>query len=310
MTFKTFFSGGEIDRSGNLRSSEAQLSAAWHAPDTRFVAVWQSCCIIADNTAVLLTRAELGPDYSPANSIYLGHNSRHHLFAINLPDELPDDGPDEEAFGNFRGLLGQMSAADAALLAYAKGMVEWQQRHQYCGHCGAANNIIEGGFVMLCSDTSCGKRSFPRLDPAIIVLTTYNDRALLGRQISWPESQYSTIAGFVEPGESLEDAVKREVHEETNIRVDQCRYIASQPWPFPNAIMLGFRATAASSDIHLNDGELADAQWVSRAELSGGNIQLPPAQSIAFRLIENWFDEHTGPELQTFNLSTDFRRTN
>ena len=124
MTFETFFSGGEIDRSGNLRLSEEKLSAAWHAPETRFVAIWQSCCIIADNQAVLLTRAELGTDCSPANGIYLGHNSRHHVFAMNLPAALPKDGPDEEAFANFCGLLGQMSVADAALLAYAKGMVE------------------------------------------------------------------------------------------------------------------------------------------------------------------------------------------
>ena len=162
---------------------------------------------------------------------------------------------------------------------------------------------------MQCSNAACSKRSFPRLDPAIIVLTTHEHRALLGRQVSWPEGRYSTIAGFVEPGESLEDAVYREVLEETNVQVESCHYLASQPWPFPNAIMLGFRAKAATTDIRRNDGELADAQWFSREQLISGNINLPPPQSIAFRLIENWFDEADGPGLQSYNLSTDFRRT-
>jgi NAD+ diphosphatase len=310
MSFRTFFSGGDIDRAGDVRTDPAAVVDAWHAPATRFVAIWQSRCMIADDNAVLLTRAELSIECSPEQSIYLGQTGDQHLFAVSLPAALPADGPDESAFGNFRGLLGNMSERDAALLAYAKGMVEWQERHRYCGHCGAPNKTIDGGFVMQCSAEGCGTRSFPRLDPAIIVLTTHEDRALLGQQEGWPDGRYSTIAGFVEPGESLEDAVRREVREETNIEIDSCHYLASQPWPFPNAIMLGFRAVAATTDIRRNDGELADAQWFSREQLTSGDINLPPPQSIAFRLIENWFDEGEGPGLQSYDLSTDFRRTN
>ena len=230
------------------------------------------------------------------------------MFAVELPDELHPDGPQEAAFNNFRALMGNFSEADAALVAYAKGILEWRKRHRYCGVCGAPYIPGSGGFVMQCSAASCATRSFPRLDPAIIVLTLHADRCLLGRQVSWPEGHYSTIAGFVEPGESLEDAVAREVHEETNIRVSHTHYLGSQPWPFPNAIMLGFHAEAGSTEIRLNDGELADARWLTRAELVEGAIALPPPESIAFRLIEHWFNQWDGAALQSYSLSADFRR--
>jgi NAD+ diphosphatase len=268
--------------------------------------------MVDTDTAIKLQLDELGEHWQQpnniANGIYLGLHDARHIFAVALPDTLPPDGPSAEVFDNFRGLMGGLSSDDAALLAYAKGMVEWQQRHRFCGECGSRNTSVEGGFVMQCSDTACATRSFPRLDPAIIVLVTQEDRCLLGRQSSWPEGRYSTIAGFVEPGESLEDAVRREVHEETNIGVGNTRYLGSQPWPFPNAIMLGFHADAVSTDIRLNDGELADARWFRREDLANGTAALPPPQSIAFRLIEKWFDQGDSGALAEFKLSTDFTR--
>ncbi len=308
MAFKTFFSGGTLNRAGNARTDAHELDQAWHASTTRFVAIWQSRCIIGADGAVLLSRTDLSAAVTPDDCIYLGQKSERHMFAVGLPDELHPDGPQETAFGNFRGLLGTMPDDDAALLAYAKGMVEWQQRHRYCGHCGAPNSIIDGGFVMVCSADGCGTRSFPRLDPAIIVLTLHEDKALLGRQVSWPEGRFSTLAGFVEPGEALEDAVRREVHEESNIRVGESHYLASQPWPFPNAIMLGFHAQADSTDIRLNDGELAEAHWFDREMLINGEYSLPPPQSIAFQLIAKWFDQWDGKPLISYALSSDFRR--
>jgi NAD+ diphosphatase len=306
MTLTTFFSGGRIDRSGDLRNNQQALEAVWQSPDTRFVTVWQSRCLVENDAVVLLRFDQLGTEWDLTDSIYLGQSNQHHLFAIELPNELHPDGPDAAAFDNFRALLGAFSEQDAALLAYAKGMVEWQKRHRHCGVCGSINNATSGGFVMECSQVACDTRSFPRLDPAIIVLALHEDRCLLGRQVSWPEGRYSTIAGFVEPGESLEDAVRREVHEETNISITGTRYLGSQPWPFPNAIMLGFHADADSTFIKLNDGELADAGWFSRDDLAQGSVALPPPQSIAFRLIEHWFNQWDGEPLLTFNLSTDF----
>ena len=143
---------------------------------------------------------------------------------------------------------------------------------------------------MVCTAADCRGEVFPRLDPAIIVLVTDGDRALLGRQAGWPEGRYSTIAGFVEPGESLEDAVRREVLEETGVRVGALRYHSSQPWPFPSSLMLGFIAEAESSEIIRGDDELEDASWFSREQIARGTPVLPPPQSVSFRLIQEWYD--------------------
>jgi NAD+ diphosphatase len=308
MPLTTFFSGGRVVRSNTVREDAIALQQAWHDSATRFVAVWDSRCAVRDDRAMLLTLDEIGMDARLADSIYLGQQDATHLFAVALPDELTGDALDAGWFGNFRGLMSGLDSADAALLAYAKGMVEWHRRHQHCGVCGAPNKVQRGGFAMDCSDEGCGQRSFPRIDPAIIVLVTDGERCLLGRQTTWPEGRYSTLAGFVEPGESLEDAVRREVKEESNIdvAVDDVAYLGSQPWPFPTALMIGFHASASSLDIRLNDGELADAGWYTRAEIASGTIVLPPSSSIAFRLIAHWFDQATGPQLETLELSGSF----
>jgi NAD+ diphosphatase len=188
------------------------------------------------------------------------------------------------------------------LVAYAKAMVAWQHRHRYCGVCGKPNQAGDGGFVMQCCDHACGHRSFPRLDPAIIVLAKDNERCLLGRQASWPEDRFSTIAGFVEPGESFEDALRREVKEETNIEIGSSEYLGSQPWPFPAALMVGFHATATSHDIICNDHELAEAKWVTREDIASGDVILPPRVSIAYFLVATWFDQYDGPTLASLNL--------
>jgi NAD+ diphosphatase len=308
MTLKTFFSGGQLIRSAEFRADAQFLQQAWDNSATRFVAIWQSRCMVAANQLVLLSREELGGESQLLDSIYLGQQDNRDIFVIGLADELHPDGPQEHSFNNFRALMGTFSEADAALLAYAKGMVEWRSRHLFCGVCGAPHTPTSGGFVMECSANNCDTRCFPRLDPAIIVLVIHAEKCLLGRQVGWPDGRYSTLAGFVEPGESLEDAVAREVFEESNIRISTARYLGSQPWPFPNAIMLGFHADAESMDIKLNDGELADARWLSRDELINGDITVPPPQSIAFRLIERWFNEWDGKPLQSFNISSDFRR--
>jgi len=185
----------------------------------------------------------------------------------------------------------------ASLLAYARALALWKTRHRHCGVCGAPSLPARAGHVMRCSRASCGTETFPRLDPAIIVLVTdaTGERALLGRQASWTEGRYSTIAGFVEPGESLEDAVIREVEEETGVLAGDVEYVASQPWPFPSSLMLGFSAVARTHDITLRDGELEDARWFTRADLAAGYPALPPAGAISARLIDAWFGAPAGP---------------
>jgi NAD+ diphosphatase len=185
-----------------------------------------------------------------------------------------------------RPLSNLLATDEAGLLAYARALSIWRVRHRYCGVCGSQHVPERAGHVMRC--TKCGHESFPRIDPAIIVLVSDGERALLGRQASWPPGRYSTIAGFVEPGESLEDAVAREVFEETAVRVQAADYHSSQPWPFPSSLMVGFHASAAPGSIARVSGELEDARWFSREELLAGPPLLPPSQSISYRLITAW----------------------
>jgi NAD+ diphosphatase len=167
----------------------------------------------------------------------------------------------------------------------------WHARHRFCGVCGAPTESVEAGHVRRCTSPACGASHFPRTDPAVIMLVHDGDRALLGRQKIWPPGMYSTLAGFVEPGESLEETVAREVFEESGIRVAEVRYHSSQPWPFPASLMIGFHAAAASREIRMDQSELEDCGWFSRAELRDFGRQgkaLPRADSIARRLIEDW----------------------
>jgi NAD+ diphosphatase len=299
------FSGAGIERFAELRQLPEALAAAYAEAETRFLPVWQSCCLVREGFVAELRREELELVAAGHEStVFLGRRAGRALFAVRLAGELPPAGLSGADFLGLREIASQVSEADAALLAYARAMILWQERHRHCGVCGAPNQPVEGGFVMACSDVACGQRCFPRIDPAVIVLVHRDGHCLLGRQAGWPEGRFSTIAGFVEPGESLEEAVIREVREETNIAVAGPSYIASQPWPFPSALMLGFHAAAQSSDIRLNDGELIEARWLSRADILAGQVLLPPPISIAYRLIESWFDQGEGPRLAS--LATDW----
>lgn len=286
------FAGGRLDRAPEVRGDPNALHTALNSPQARFVPVWQQRCLVQNDRAGLLSAAELGTAAPGVDAaILLGRRADEWLFAAELDAARePKLGPGQ-VFAELREVMGELPAEDAALVAYARAMVNWRARHRHCGVCGARNRPREAGFVMECTAAGCGHRSFPRLDPAVIVLVHHGDRCLLGRQPTWPEGRYSTIAGFIEPGEGLEDAVRREVAEETNIRVGACHYFASQPWPFPAALMIGFHAVAESTDIRLNDGELADARWLTREQIAARDVTLPPRTSVAFRLIESWFDK-------------------
>jgi NAD+ diphosphatase len=289
---KIVYSGNYIDRLAEIRANRRSLIDAFTHPDTGFLPVWQGRCLIVDDRPAMLDKTQiLMSSDEPEKAIFLGEFESRFVFAV--PFESNEKKP-LAAHGEFLGLrdlTAMVNEMDAGLLAYAKAMVSWRKRHSYCGICGAASRSGDGGFVMICENETCGDRSFPRLDPAIIVLVHDQNRCLLGRQLLWPEGRFSTIAGFVEPGESLEDAIRREVREETNIRVGQCAYLASQPWPFPAALMIGYHAEALTDDIRLNDGELAEAKWLSREEIQNGAVVLPPRFSIAYRLIDTWLNQ-------------------
>lgn len=287
--------GTPFDRVGHLRKDAAWLASA--RAHGVFLPVWKRKNLVSDDDppAPVFLGAELAAGHGTAGDpVLLGHRDDAPCFAIALDGETPPSLPG--TFQEIRGISHRLAAADAELLTYARAMIAWHERHRHCSACGAATDSLEAGHARQCS--RCHARHFPRVDPAIIVLVADDLRCLLGRQADWPAGRYSTIAGFVEPGESLEDAVRREVHEETGVRIDQVDYHGSQPWPFPSSLMLGFRARPAGGEIALRDGELEDARWVDRDDIVARRILLPPEVSIAYRLIEHWFDAAPGRRLQ------------
>ena len=289
------FSGPYLDRAAHLRKDEAFIAAALQDSAAWIVPVWKSrslvrrdaqgCC--AEFVAVTHEFRRALPD---SDLVMLGRFRGHVCFAAELAGDAPADLPPESAFEDLRVAGALLPPDEAGVLAYARAMILWRQRHRYCGTCGAPTSSSSAGHVMRCTRAECAAEHFPRLDPAIIVLVTDGERALLGRQASWPAGRYSTIAGFVEPGESLEDAVAREVSEETGVTVTDAEYHSSQPWPFPSSLMVGFTAQAAPDSVPRADEELEDARWFSREDVAQGRVGLPPPQSISFRLIEDWYD--------------------
>ena len=279
-----------MDRSGERRKDSDWLAEASASADARFVPVFGRRCLVGGEPphALLLDRAQADAFVDEDKLIFLGLFRNQPAFAVAI------DGDQEQPFtelGQFEGLrfLGTKLPLDEAnLVAHARALVLWHASQLYCGICGSASAPSAGGNSRRCLNEDCGREIFPRTDPAVIVLVTDGDRCLLGRQPGWPEGRYSTIAGFVEPGESLEDAVRREVYEEANVRISAVHYHSSQPWPFPSSLMLGFIADAATTEIRLNDGELEDARWFSREELKSDFPKLPFRISIARRLVDHW----------------------
>lgn len=291
------FAGAFVDRSGEMRKDADWLDEALSHVDTRFVPVWDDHCLVGGDPLrlILLERHQiegfLHRRDESNNLIFLGLFRGQPAFAVSIAAEGAAPYAELGEFQDLRYLGGVLPADEANLAAHARGLVLWHSSQQFCGHCGSSARPDAGGNSRRCLNTDCGREIFPRVDPAIIVLVSDGDRCLLGRQSGWPEGRYSTIAGFVEPGESLEDAVRREVFEETNIRVAGVRYHSSQPWPFPSSLMLGFFAetdVAILDEICLNDGELEDARWFTRKELRSGFPKLPFRVSIARRLVDTW----------------------
>lgn len=284
------FAGAFVDRSGERRKDPDWLAEAMSAHGTRFVPVWGDRCLAGGDPpeAVLLEHAQIEAFIDDQNLIFLGLFRNQPAFAVSIDRRQEAPFPDLGEFKDLRFLGTVLPPDEANLVAHARAIVLWHDATLFCGKCGSASQPEAGGNTRRCCNPACKTELFPRTDPAIIVLVADGDRCLLGRQADWPEGRYSTIAGFVEPGESLEDAVRREVYEETNIRVGRVSYHSSQPWPFPSSLMLGFVAEAISTDIRLNDGELDDARWFTREQLHSGDTGLPFRISIARRLVNHW----------------------
>ncbi len=286
------FAGAYVDRAAERRADPRWLAQAARADSARFLLISGNRCFASreDGCLHLLTLRELPIAPTAANLIFLGldHNAPHFAVTVDAEQFQP-----AEDWVSLRTLGTLLSGKEANLAAHAVGITHWRDHQKFCPRCGSATQIEAAGYAALCASDGCGNRLFPRVDPAVIVLASRGDQCLLGRQSNWPEDLYSTVAGFVEPGESLEDAVRREVFEETNIQVGGVRYASSQPWPFPASLMLGFHADAQSDDIVTNDGELQDARWFSRSAIQAGEIKLPMKLSIARQLVDTWLAEST-----------------
>jgi NAD+ diphosphatase len=285
-----------------LRQDPAWFAAALADERSRAIPVWNSRNLIAGTDTPRAAYLELtqipSERRNSAELILLGRFGETNFFTYEIESLEPPLLLPEARFEDLRVVASVLPIDEAGLLGYARAIISWRRRHRFCGTCGAKTLSAKNGHVLVCTNPSCRHEQFPRIDPAVIVLVSDAERALLGRQASWPVGRYSTIAGFVEPGESLEDAVAREVFEETGIQVDRIEYHSSQPWPFPASLMLGFTAHAVTTEVHLRDEELEDARWFTRAELAANGTLLPPRQSISFRLIEHWFDAGSDARLR------------
>lgn len=310
------FTGAALDRVGDSRRrDEAWLAAQLEHPGARAVVAGDRGFRIADGRLELVALSELGD--GGQTPLLLGLDESGPVFAFD--EEPPRDGrvpmvgsggvrgePPVNASGDrvpLRQAAARLSLADGGLAAYTAALLNWHRRHRYCSACGHASDLTEGGLTRVCPN--CGAEHHPRTDPVVIMLVEDGDRLLLGRQAAWPTGRYSALAGFVEPGESLEEAVAREVLEEAGVRVGTVSYISSQPWPFPASLMLGFTATYEGGEPNIGDEELQDVRWFTRSELEhaaaqpesdnwgspgdpGGELALPPRLAIARRLIEHW----------------------
>jgi len=299
------YTGSPLDRADGRRTDEAWIAERLADPGSRWVPVWRARTLFRGldegrPEAVFLTGdAASALRLAGGPWAFLGLQDGTAVFTVDVSaveDPLPllppgaAPPPEVARFEDLRRLGPGLAPNEAAILAHARGLMHWRTRHGFCGVCGGRCEPRSAGHAMAC--TVCQAQHFPRTDPAVIMLVHRGDRALLGHSTRFPKvTMYSTLAGFVEPGESLEEAVAREVFEESAIRVGQVRYHSSQPWPFPSSIMLGFYAEGLTEEITIDPSELRDARWFSRAELrdpGAHGFMVPPQDSIARRLIEDW----------------------
>ena len=301
------FSFGGLDRDVISREESNCLDFVLERPETRIVPIWRSLNLFSGalETGKTPVPAYLSTDEATdliniaKNQVYLGKqnvaNTLISYLAIDISSLEEDEATNKLApwgkFADLREIGPLIGGIEGSILAYARGIIFWHSRNGYCGVCGKATIATKGGHQRNCTKKGCACLHFPRTDPAVIMLVKDGDRVLLGRQKIWPAGLYSTLAGFVEPGETIEHAVAREVYEEAGIIVKDITYQHSQPWPFPSSLMLGFTAEACTKKINLNDAELEDAKWFTRSEMLNFEEQekfLPRKVSVSRRLIDDW----------------------
>lgn len=304
------FGGSFLDRADHLRSDDAALNRLRNDPNNRALPFWcmKPLFDLTDDGPRLawLSATDDLITGAPDPSSLLGVDDRGvaHFAAdvshIAPPDEHPADFVDQRTldlsdtrkFIDLRAIMGDLQYAESGVAASAKGMFEWRATHRFCAKCGQPNAVAAAGWRMDC--TICGGQHFPRTDPVVIMLILDGDNVLLGRQSFWPEQMYSLLAGFMEPGETIEDAVRRETMEEAGVPVAEVRYVVSQPWPFPSSLMIGCAGRATSTELNIDTKELEHARWATkeevRAGLEGRSDWLAPARkgAVAQMILSAW----------------------
>ena len=288
MSAQPGFTGGTLDRADHLRNDEEAL-ARLRADSSARVLMLEGLDPLTDDVGHIAWRAVCAAD-ADKDLLLLGLDAGSPRFAVLEPG------------GSARGsmavlqLLHRLPTGQVALYGAARSLVDWHYRHGFCARCGAGTAVFRGGWGRRCA--ACGAEHFPRVDPVVIMLAEHRGRVLLGRQPQFPPRMYSALAGFLEPGESIEEAVARELHEEAGVRVRSVRYVLSQPWPFPSSLMIGCIAPVESEAIVLDTAELQDAIWVDREEVRavmradpGARIMTPPPLAIAYSLLNAWIEE-------------------
>jgi NAD+ diphosphatase len=315
------FGGSGLNRAAHLRGDRAALDAAWGDPRARVLPLWRGKPLVAgDPVAGLGWLPAAGHGLAEgAARIFLGvAEDGAPRFACDMSGWTPDDAPQgpldgfldrtEQVhpdfpsgtrFAELRAVMTRLSARDAELAATARALVDWHARHGFCACCGAASDMAQAGWQRDCP--ACGAHHFPRTDPVVIMLITRGDRVLLGRSPGWPDKMYSLLAGFVEPGETIEAAVRREVFEEAGIRVGRVDYLTSQPWPFPASLMIACRGTALDGAITVDPVELEDARWVSRQDALDAHMGIHPEiaaarpGAVARHVMDRWLADDLPP---------------
>lgn len=311
------FGGSGLDRAGEIRGNPQALAEAAADPTARTIVFWRGKPLMSTERPAGLIRLAL--DHAALKDaveapILLGREEGGPIFAVDLsawsPAELDESSlggfldpseqrhpalPEWMVFAELRRVMTWLTPLDAELAASGKAVFAWHEKHGFCACCGAKTQMAQGGWQRSCA--ACGASHFPRTDPVVIMLITRGNSVLVGRSPGWPQGMYSLLAGFVEPGETLEAAVRREVFEEAGVRVGDVGYLASQPWPFPASLMFGCWGHATSSEITIDPVEIEDARWITREEMmtisQGHHPEILPARkgAIAHFLIERWLSD-------------------
>lgn len=305
------FGGSGLDRAAHVRMDADAIAALWARDDASVLPIWRGKPLIEGDIAVRLPCDHAVLEGRVNGAIFLGMDGDAPVFAQDVsgwtPKELDAEDmvqffdpsvqqhpklPDGQVFRELRSVMARLSARDAELIATAKSLLDWHRTHRFCSSCGQESAMTMAGWQRDCP--SCDRKHFPRTDPVVIMLITHGNSVLMGRSPHWPDGMYSLLAGFVEPGETIEAAVRREVFEEAGVQVGAVEYLASQPWPYPSSLMFGCRGEALSSEITIDPVEIEHALWISREEMldvfAGSHPVIKPARvgAIAHFIMQHW----------------------